>query len=235
MLSRGSLATRWDGRELMDDPTSDFELLKRTFRQFRLINRLLSRSRSLLRRWIVRDATETRRLRVLELGGGDGELARWVYRQLEKRGREPEVLSMDQDDRALKLAQEADDGTPITLLRGRAPEELPEGPFDYVYGNLFIHHLSDARLVELFTELRRRRTTRCVFNDLYRGRLPLAAYSVFAGLFLRRSFAYYDGRASIRRGFRPKEVRALAEEAGWDGVRIFRRFPGHLVVVLDRV
>lgn len=218
----------------MDDPGSDFELLRRTFRQFRLINRLLSRSRSLLRRWILRDPGDTRLLRVLELGGGDGELARWLYRQLAKRGRDPEVVSMDRDDRALGLAEEADDGTPIKLLGGRAPEDLPEGPFDYVFGNLFMHHLSDADLVDLFAELCRRGTRRCVFNDLYRGRLPLAAYSVFAGLFLRRSFAYYDGRASIRRGFRPKEVKTLAQKAGWARFRVYRRFPGHLVVVLEQ-
>ncbi len=235
MLKRGSLATRWDGRELMDDPDSDFHLLRRTFRQFRLINRLLSRTRSLLRRWILRDAGDTRGCRVLELGGGDGELARWLYREMARRGGAPEVVSMDQDDRALRLAREADDGTPITLLRGRAPEELPEGSFDYVFGNLFIHHLSDAELVELLGELRRRGTRRCVFNDLYRGYLPLAAYSVFAGIFLRRSFAYYDGRASIRRGFRPAEVETMSKAAGWDDVRVFRRFPGHLVVVLGRI
>ncbi|MFP4431522.1 MAG: methyltransferase domain-containing protein [Spirochaetota bacterium] len=234
MLIRRSLATRWDGRELMDDPDSDFELLRRTVRQFRLINRLLSRSRSLLRRWVLRDLGDTRECRVLELGGGDGELARWLYRAIARRGGAPEVESMDQDDRALRLAREADDGTPISLLRGRAPEELPEGPFEYVFGNLFIHHLSNTELVELLGELRHRGTKRCIFNDLYRGYLPLAAYSVFAGVFLRRSFAYYDGRASIRRGFRPAELETIAREAGWDRIRVFRRFPGHLVVVLDR-
>jgi 2-polyprenyl-3-methyl-5-hydroxy-6-metoxy-1,4-benzoquinol methylase len=234
MLNRGSLKTRWEGRELMDDPDSDFDLLRSTFRQFRVINRLLSRSRSLLRRRILRDMADTRRGRVLELGGGDGELARWVYRQMARRGGAPEVLSLDQDDRALKLAAEADDGTPIRLLKGRAPEDLPTGHFDYVFGNLFIHHLSDDELVALFTELRRRGTGRCVFNDLYRGHLPLAAYSLFAGIFLRRSFAYYDGRVSIRRGFRPKELETMARGAGWDRVHVFRRPPGHLVLVLDQ-
>jgi SAM-dependent methyltransferase len=234
MLKRGSLANRWEGRELMDDPNSDFELLRRTFRQFRVISRLLSRSRSLLRRWILRDSAGAATYRVLELGGGDGELARWLYREIAGRGATPEVVSMDHDDRALELAREADDGTPIRLLQGRAPEELPEGLFDVALGNLFLHHLSDDEVVDLLAKLRRRGTKRCVFNDLYRGRLPFAAYSLFAGVFLRRSFAYYDGRASIRRGFRPAELRRMAQSAGWDRVCVFRRIPGHLVMVLEQ-
>ncbi len=234
MLERGSLQFRWEGRELMDDPNSDFELLRRTFRHFRLINRFLSRSRNLLRRWILADFAGARTCRVLELGGGDGELARWLYREVARQGGAPEVVSMDYDDRVLRLAREADDGTPIRILKGRAPEDLPKDSFDAAFGNLFLHHLSDDEVVELLGELQRRGTTRCVFNDLYRGRLPLAAFSLFAGIFLRRSFAYNDGRTSICRGFRPPELKAMAQKAGWHRVRVFRRIPGHLVLVLEQ-
>jgi hypothetical protein len=217
----------------MDDPASDPEGLRRTVRQFRLINRIFSRTRSLLRRWIVREASADRRpVTLLELGGGDAEIARWLYEALARRGVPAKVTSIDADPRVHSLAQEAENRVPVSLLLGRAPEELPRGRIDYAYGNHFLHHLGDAEVVRLLRELRLRGVRRCVFNDLYRGYLPYLAYSLFAGLFLRGSFAYYDGRASIRRGFRAPELESLAREAGWVGIRVFRRTPGHIVLLL---
>ena len=246
----------------MDDPASDPEHLRKTVRQFRLINRLLSRTRSLLRRWIVKDAAGglgagglragglgadsgdlvtgagdvsagRRPVTLLELGGGDAEIARWLYEALFRRGVPAKVTSIDSDTRVHGLAQEAENGVPVSLVLGRVPDELPPGRIDYAYGNHFLHHLDDAEAVRLLRELRLRGAKRCLFNDLYRGYLPYFAYSLFAGLFLRGSFAYYDGRASIRRGFRPRELESVARDAGWDGVTVFRRAPGHIVLLLE--
>ncbi len=220
----------------MDNPASDPDLLRRTVAQFRFINRVLSRTRRLLKRWVLRDARNRRldALKVLDLGSGDGEIARWLYRRISAEGLAPEVTALDHDPRIYHLARDAGDGAPVRLRLGRAPEELPDEPFEYVVGNHFLHHLSDNELSILFAALKTVCTRRCVFNDLYRGAAAYAAYTVFAGLFLWRSFAFYDGRLSIRRGFRPGELIALARDAGWEKVRAFRRLPGHAVLVLEQ-
>ena len=54
-------------------------------------------------------------------------------------------------------------------------------------------------------------------------------YSIYAGLFARDSFALYDGRLSIRRGFRRAELEAILAETGQGrGIEVFEALPGRI-------
>jgi hypothetical protein len=44
-------------------------------------------------------------------------------------------------------------------------------------------------------------------NDLKRSNWAYLGFTIFSGLLTRRSFHFYDGRLSIRRGFLPEELR----------------------------
>jgi hypothetical protein len=50
-------------------------------------------------------------------------------------------------------------------------------------------------------------------NDLKRSVWSYIGYKIFAGLFLHRSFANYDGGLSILRGFRKGELESLVKDA----------------------
>ena len=55
-----------------------------------------------------------------------------------------------------------------------------------------------------------------IVNDIHRSKAAYYGYGLFAALFLHRSFARYDGMLSIRKGFRPAELRILATQANLD-------------------
>jgi hypothetical protein len=73
-----------------------------------------------------------------------------------------------------------------------------------------------------------------VVNDLHRARVPYLFGRVAFPLLFRSPVSVADGLLSIRRAFRPEELRAAFAEAGIPGVRIRRSFPYRLVAVAER-
>jgi hypothetical protein len=47
---------------------------------------------------------------------------------------------------------------------------------------------------------------RFLLNDLKRSNFAYLGFTLFAGLFFHNSFAFYDGRLSIKRGFKKEEL-----------------------------
>jgi 2-polyprenyl-3-methyl-5-hydroxy-6-metoxy-1,4-benzoquinol methylase len=222
--------------ELMDLPHSDGKALIRTLRQFRLINLLLSRSRSLLREFLVPDmlACARRSLTLLDLGAGHCDLGRWMAGYAEKKTkRRLEVICLDSDPRVVSHMQEVHRNNPrLRVLQERAERIEEIGPFDYVFANHFLHHLPDPELRPMLRRICRSTTRLFLINDLLRSRSSYLFYTLFARLFLPQSFAVEDGRRSIRKGFLPGELKELLEDLGcsWQ-IRVFTRFPGRMCIV----
>jgi hypothetical protein len=102
-----------------------------------------------------------------------------------------------------------------------------------VTASLFLHHFDEPEapgvLKALFTLARRA----LVVNDLHRAAVPwLFGRAVFPWVF-RSVVSVDDGLLSIRRAFRPAELRTAFERAGIPNVRIARRFPYRLVAVAE--
>ncbi|MFW5828478.1 MAG: methyltransferase domain-containing protein [Alkalispirochaeta sp.] len=230
---------QWDRRsgesELMDAPDADETLLIATVRQFRTINRLVSRSRTLIRRFILRDAQRRglSRITVLDVGAGGCDIGMWITATAGRYGIEARVICLDQDPRIIAYARECTAEDPqVEVVEGSAAELDHFGSVDYIFANHFLHHLPDAAIVELLPRLARVARYGYVLNDLRRSRLSYVGYSLLAGLFFRGSFAYYDGRLSIRRGFTKDELQRLVGDAGHAAAaRVLSLLPGRLAVV----
>ncbi|HKK48278.1 MAG TPA: methyltransferase domain-containing protein [Alkalispirochaeta sp.] len=222
----------------MDFPDADETLLIATVRQFRTINRLVSRSRSLIRRHILRDAQRRglSQITVLDVGAGGCDIGVWIAAAAARYGIEARVICLDQDPRIIAYARECTAQTPrVEVVEGSAAELDHLGPVDYIFANHFLHHLPDEVIVELLPQLARTARYGYVLNDLRRSRLSYVGYSLLAGLFFRGSFAYYDGRLSIRRGFTKSELRRLVGDGGQAAAaRVVSLTPGRLAVVAHR-
>ena len=69
-----------------------------------------------------------------------------------------------------------------------------------------------------------------IMSDLVRSRLSYWLYTAAAGAFLRDSFAYDDGRLSIRKSLTKREaVRLVGGDPLLAGVEVRSVFPGHIV------
>ena len=72
-------------------------------------------------------------------------------------------------------------------------------------------------------------------SDLLRSRFSYALYAAGAKVLLRNSFAYDDGRLSIRKAFTKTEaLRLVAEHPALQSLRVQTCFPGHLVFLGDK-
>jgi 2-polyprenyl-3-methyl-5-hydroxy-6-metoxy-1,4-benzoquinol methylase len=226
---------RAEEKELMDDPDADEELLIATVRQFRRINRLLSRSRSLIRRYILADASRRglTSYTVLDLGAGGCDIAEWLVTAAEALGQRAEVICLDSDPRIAAYARRRVAGDPRLGVLESSAEELPRlGPVDYIFANHFLHHLDEEAIVSLLPLLRERARYGFLLNDIKRSRLSYLGYSLLAALFFRKSFAFYDGRLSIRRGFLKAELEELLERGGLSREAVVRSLiPGRLAIV----
>ncbi len=197
-------------QEIMDRADADPDQLHRTIRQFRWINFLFSASRSLLREHffslMIQDPA--RRYTLLDVGAGGCDIATWAAREARTRGLKLNITALDNDPRILPVAYRAARDYPeIRIFEGNALDLGQQGPFDFIFSNHFLHHLDWDEIKIFLRQVLAATRLAFVMNDLKRSRWAYLGCTVFLGLSTRRSFAFHDGRLSIRRGFLPGELR----------------------------
>lgn len=212
------LSQRVVARELMDDPQSDSIRLERTLEQFVLLNKLLSRSRSLAARVFVTDMLRhpERRHTVVDLGAGGGDFARWLVRYCHGRALRVTVASVDNDPRVAAFARKNCEGwDDIKIVERDARDVLADSRgIDYIYANQFLHHLDDEDIPPLLQSIDRAANRAFLLNDIARTNWGYFGYTLLSAVFFRDSFAFYDGRLSIRRSFTAEELREQVRRAG---------------------
>lgn len=216
--------------ELMDDPACDPEALRRTYAQFRVVNRLVAGWGRVYRRQIRPLLTPDRPTTVLDLGCGGGDVARQLAGWAARDGLSLVITAIDPDERAYAFATSRPTTPGVSFRRAGSADLVAEGAsFDLVVSNHVLHHLGPAELAGVLADSERLVRRRVIHSDIERGRFAFVGYGVLARPFGRRSFISTDGLRSIRRSYRAGELRA-AVPAGW---RVQRQFPARLLLVAD--
>ena len=220
-----------DLRELMDDPEADPVALRRTYRQFRLVNGLVSGWRRRYRRDIRPRLRADRETTLLDIGCGAGDVARDLARRARRDGLPLTVTAVDPDPRAYAYAREETDATAEVRLRCCSSADLvaENRRFDVVISNHLLHHLDQSELHQLLDDSAALAGRLVLHNDLARSRVSYAAFGVLSRLAGSTSFLRTDGLRSIRRSYRPAELAAVVPE-GW---RVQRTFPFRLLLRLE--
>ena len=120
----------------------------------------------------------------------------------------------------------------ITIVHGDALSlaDIAPGRWDFIFSNHFLHHLSTPQIGACLRQVVRSCREGCVMSDLVRSRLSYWLYTGCAGALLRDSFAYDDGRLSIRKSLTMCEARLLvAGDPDLESLMVRSMFPGHLV------
>ena len=231
-----SLITRSHQPELMDAPDCREDQLLRTVRQFASINRLVSRYRSILKRWVLTDMLRDpdRAYHLVDMGAGGCDIDAWLLGAARRLRLNLRVTACDADPRIVRYARAAHESTVgLTILKRDVINDPIEEPVDFVFANHFLHHLSDRDIVTLLQRWAPRVQCRMLFSDLHRTPLAYLGFALFAS-FYRNSFAREDGLISIRRGFVPSELEALGSSGSRDGAtEVHELHPGRLVLVME--
>lgn len=230
-----NLKTRAIDPELMDNAQSDTQKLLKTLSQFKLLNFLFSRSRSLLKKIVLPEIKKNpdRPYTFLDLGAGGCDLPIWLIKKSRKLGIKLQITCLEIDSRIIHFAAQKIKNYPeITLLHHSALEieNLPDP--DFIFANHLLHHLDDNAIKRILPLCLSKSRINFILNDIYRSRAAYLGYTVFTGLFLRRSFAFADGRLSIAKGFREKELEQLT--APLQDIRILRLSPARIALTRPR-
>jgi ubiquinone/menaquinone biosynthesis C-methylase UbiE len=167
-------------------------------------------------------------LRIVDIGGGRGDLARRLVTRGRRRGHRMTTIVVDRDG-----AMRPQPGVVVVRADASALPFRP-GAADVVTASLLLHHLEPDAAARSLGEMRAAARLGVVINDLLRSRVTLALVWLVTRLFTRHPFARHDGPLSVRRAYSPDELRALATRAGLRRLSV-RRYPwlGRIVAVAE--
>ena len=221
-----TLARRSTADELMDADDLDPAVYSALIGDLARVNSATMARRPTLA--FLKRAVRNRRLRLLDVGFGDGDMLRSISRWAARHDVTAELVGVDLNPRSAPAATAHTPATmPIRYVTGDYADM--GGDWDAVVSSLVAHHMTHPQLLAFLRFMEA--NARCWFvNDLHRHRFAHAGYPLLATLARWHPIVRHDGRISIARSFRPAEWRDILAEAGVDGARIFRAFPFRLCV-----
>ena len=180
--------------------------------------------------FLRRAATRAERLRILDVGFGDGDMLRRIARWATASGTRVELVGVDLNPRSEPAAQaHTPPELPIRYVTGDYADLAGER-WDCVISSLVAHHMTHGQLVAFLRWMEARARVGWLVNDLHRHRFAFHGFPLLAGLARWRPIVRHDGKLSIARSYRPAEWPPLLAEAGVTGARVFRAFPFRLCV-----
>ena len=208
-----------DNPEIMDVPGQDENELRIDLQNLARLNRTFG-GRSSVQRMFRYLAGQSRKVLLVDLASGYGDQGRNLIAHGRERHCDISIVAVDRQFDTLRLAREA---TPPHQRMFFIQADARQLPFrargaDLVFCSLALHHFGEQDAVRVLREMRRvaRIGTACV--DLVRGRLATFCIWLLTAVVMRNEMTRHDARLSIRRAFTHKELRGLAERAGWTGL-----------------
>ena len=193
---------RTNSEEILDTEDCPPAETQTSLRDLCRINRWfggVATTRKLLER--VVSVSGLKRLSLLEVAAGLGEVPRGAATRLARRGISLDITDLDRVPSHLRRDHRALAGDALAL-------PFPDASFDVVSCSLFVHHLQPDKVKQFVVEALRVSRHAVLINDLIRHPLHLAL--VYAGFPLMRSYvSRVDGVASVRRAYVPEEMRAM--------------------------
>jgi SAM-dependent methyltransferase len=221
--------------ERMDQPGVEPEELRRTLADLARINRRFGGAQLLLAHLSPWLTSLPGPIRLLDAATGFGDLARTVVTWARRAGISLAVEAVDHHSEICAIAREASRDYPEIAIREADALALPypDQAFDVAIASQVLHHMEGEQPVRLLRELRRVARHGVLVSDLRRGAWPYLVTTAALHLASRSPLIRHDGPLSIRRGFLPQELTALARAAGWRSPRVVRHAFFRLALVDD--
>lgn len=221
--------------ELERIDTGDYtpEEYRRFLHEIRFINRYLGDRRALQKTLFHEiEKQQLHEFSVLDVGAGSGEILQTIAEFARKTGRQARLTGIDLNEfSAESIHGESESFAEIGAVRGDA-FRLPfaDASFDFAICSLFTHHFTDENVVKILCEMRRISQRGIFVIDLHRHGAAYFLYNLFCTAFRISPLVRDDGLLSIKRSFRPQELRELATASGLNNAAVKRVSPFRLVL-----
>ena len=223
-----SLAGRAEAEELMDADDLEPAVYAAVVGDLARVNTVTLAARATLA--FLDRLAPARRLRLLDVGFGDGDMLRRIARWAARRGVDAELVGIDLNPRSAPAAEaHTPPGLPIRYLTGDYAD-CAGGGWDTVVSSLVAHHMSRAQLVAFLRFMEREARLGWLVNDLHRHGVAYRGFPLLAWAARWHPIVRHDGALSIARSYRAAEWPPILAEAGVGDARVFRAFPFRLCV-----
>lgn len=223
------LATRAMADELMDADDLDPDIYGAVVADLARVNRWTLAARPTLE-FLARAARGTDRLRILDVGYGDGDMLRRIAGWAQRRGLCVTLAGVDLNPRsAAAAAAHTPPELGIRFATGDYAEEAGRG-WDCIISSLVAHHMTHDQLIAFLRFMEREAQRGWFVNDLHRHRVAHLGFPLLARVMRWHPMVRHDGTLSVARSYRPAEWPPLLAEAGIAGARVQRQFPFRLCV-----
>jgi len=229
------LSKRSNDQELMDQANCNKKKLINTVKQFTLLNFLFTRSRSLLRKHVITDMLKNpnNSHTFLDIGAGGCDIPIWLLKKCNKLNLNIDITCIDNDKKIIEYAKnKCKSYNKIKIIQGNIFDLNKMGKFDYIFTNHFLHHFADDSIIKLLKIINNSTNRIFLLNDIYRSNASYLGYSLFTGTFLHNSFAFYDGRLSIKRGFIESDYEKIIKKTGLhDKIKYYKKKPARIYLL----
>ena len=224
-----NLNRRAEAEELMDAPDLAGDVYAAVMADLARVNAVTLATRPTLA-FLDRVATGAGRLRILDVGFGDGDMLRRIARWAGRRGMAVELVGVDLNPRSEAAARAH---TPADLMIEWITGDyaaLAGGRWDAIISSLVAHHMTRAQLVAFLRFMEGEAARGWFVNDLLRHGFAHRGFPLLAWGARWHPIVRHDGTLSIARSYRPEEWTPILAEAGVPDARVFRAFPFRLCV-----
>ncbi|WP_217430816.1 methyltransferase domain-containing protein [Sphingomonas bacterium] len=223
-----TLSIRADAEELMDADDLDPAVYAEVVADLAKVNVVTMAARPTLA--FLDRAVRGKRLRLLDVGYGDGDMLRRIARWAAKRGIAWDLVGIDLNPRSEQAARaHTPTGMAIDYRTGDYADLAAE-PWDVIVSSLVAHHMTAAQLVAFLRFMEMQARAGWFVNDLHRHAFAYWGFPLLATIARWHPIVRNDGTLSIARSYRPGEWCPFLAAAGIDDARIFRAFPFRLCV-----
>ncbi len=222
-----TLEHRLVAEELMDSDSLDEATYAAVVGDLARVNTVTMAARPTIR-FLHRLAQGRDRLRILDVGFGDGDMLRRIERWAVKRRIAVELVGIDLNPRSEYAARlHTPFGSTIRYRTGDY-DEMGRG-WDAVISSLVAHHMTETELIA-FLRWMEGHAGAWFVNDLHRHGVAHRGFPLLARVARWHPIVRHDGTVSIARAFRRADWDGLLASAGIDDARVFRAFPFRLCV-----
>lgn len=202
--------------ELMDDPNLPEDQLRLALKDIALVNKYLGGNVITIKALekLIKLYPDKKEWKIVDVGCSDGEVLRQIAYHFSKKNINIQFLGIDINAKSILRAQKKSKGLENISFQEKDILTLDETTFscDIILCTLTVHHFTDNEIIKFLSKFKVLAKTAIIVNDLERSKIAYRLYQLFSAVFMKSSVTKYDGKVSIARSFKRKDLESYSKQ-----------------------